>query len=635
MDETVSVLVFFFLLLFVVEARRTSRKACEQFTCGELDFKFPFFRTDMPSRCGLFKLNCSENISEIQLVEDGKWYKIKSVSQAETITITDTELNQSLITGNCRDLSSFFLPDSPWLSLTTLYKCNNTSMKNGFSYANCGGQGSSLYYSNLRNGHDVPGCSAINTPESWVIPGKGNQYDVNATFSLHIDLPHSCFDCYNRGGECKIIEDKYQCLGVTQEQKSHEGIKLGLGVGITSSVLICGGIFLYVKMKNTNRRKRFFERNGGLLLQQQLASKEGYVEKTIVFRSTELEKATETFSLSRVLGHGGQGTVYKGILADGRIVAVKKSKAVDEDKLDEFINEIVILSQINHRNIVRILGCCLETEVPLLVYEFIPNGNLFELLHKECDDDHTLTTWEARLRIAIDVAGALSYLHYAAASPIYHRDIKSTNIMLDENFRAKVSDFGTSRSITIDQSHLTTMVSGTVGYVDPEYFQSSQFTEKSDVYSFGVVLVELITGEKPVSFQRSEENRLLVTYFNLSMKDDRISDIIDSRIRDNCKLEQVMMMAKLAKMCLNRKGKKRPNMREVWMQLERICLSRVDLNEDVPTIGNDEEGEAAQGNTCIESVNIDVTNLTTSTSRYNTNAALWSDAEVLFPRQTW
>ncbi|KAF3523208.1 hypothetical protein F2Q69_00049928 [Brassica cretica] len=265
----------------------------------------------------------------------------------------------------------------------------------------------------------------------------------------------------------------------------------GFGSSFGSLILIGGiyGLYRFIrKQKRLNQKKKFFKRNGGLLLQQQLTSAEGSVDKTRVFSSRELEKATENFSLTRILGQGGQGTVYKGMLVDGRIVAVKKSKVVDEDKLEEFINEVVILSQINHRNIVKLLGCCLETDVPVLVYEFIPNGNLFEHLHEDESDDHTMTTWEVRLRIAIDIAGALSYLHSAASSPIYHRDVKSTNIMLDEKYRAKVSDFGTSRTVTVDHTHLTTVVSGTVGYLDPEYFQSSQFTDKSDVYSFGVVL---------------------------------------------------------------------------------------------------------------------------------------------------
>ncbi|CAH8254116.1 unnamed protein product [Arabidopsis lyrata] len=387
--------------------------------------------------------------------------------------------------------------------------------------------------------------------------------------------------------ECKKRKDGRPevCVNSDQICLNTPGVSIGL------SVLMVGvGIWLYIfikKYRKTKRREKFFKRNGGLLLQQQLDSREGYVEKAVVFSSKELEKATESFSVNRVLGHGGQGTVFKGMLADGRIVAVKKSKLVDQDKVEEFINEVSILSLINHRNIVNILGCCLETEVPLLVYEYIPNGNLFQLLHEE--DDHTLITWELRLRIAIDTAGALSYLHSAAASPIYHRDVKSSNILLDENYRAKVSDFGTSRSIRVDQTHLTTAVIGTTGYVDPEYFQSCQFTEKSDVYSFGVVLVELMTGEKPFAFQRFGENRTLVTYFNLALKEKRLYDIIDARIRNDCKLGQVMLIANLAKRCLNLNGKKRPSMREVWSQLE--SSRHGDLHTEVEVLSSDDDDD--------------------------------------------
>jgi serine/threonine protein kinase len=227
----------------------------------------------------------------------------------------------------------------------------------------------------------------------------------------------------------------------------------------------------------------------------------------------------------------------------------------------------------------------LETEVPILVYEYIPNGDLFKRLHDE-SDDYTMT-WEVRLRIAIEIAGALTYMHSAASFPIFHRDIKTTNILLDEKYRAKVSDFGTSRSVTLDQTHLTTLVAGTFGYMDPEYFLSSQYTHKSDVYSFGVVLVELITGEKPLSRVRSEEGRGLATHFLEAMKENRVIDIIDIRIKDESKLEQVMAVAKLARKCLNRKGKNRPNMKEVSNELERIRSSPEDL--DVRTENEDEE----------------------------------------------
>ncbi|KAG5390715.1 hypothetical protein IGI04_032256 [Brassica rapa subsp. trilocularis] len=347
--------------------------------------------------------------------------------------------------------------------------------------------------------------------------------------------------CVNVVGHYKCIRDKTV------------PILVGLGAGSWYF-----GVWLLIKYlkkrKVTQRKKKFFKRNGGLLLQQQLNTREGNIEKTRIFSSRELEKATENFSESRILGQGGQGTVYKGMLVDGRTVAVKKSKVVDEDKLEEFINEIVILSQVNHRHV------------------FIPNGNLFQHIHEE-SDDYTMI-WGVRLRIAVDIAGAISYLHSSACSPIYHRDVKSTNIMLDEKYRAKVSDFGTSRSVTVDHTHWTTVISGTVGYVDPEYYGSSQYTDKSDVYSFGVILVELITGEKPViTLPDSQEIRGLADYFRAAMKENRFFDIMDARIRDACKPEQVMAVANLARRCLNSKGKKRPYMTEVFTELERISSS--------------------------------------------------------------
>ncbi|KAI8028023.1 Wall-associated receptor kinase-like 1 [Camellia lanceoleosa] len=344
---------------------------------------------------------------------------------------------------------------------------------------------------------------------------------------------------------------------------------------VGAMLLLIAAWWLYKVMKkriDMKRKEKFFKRNGGFLLQQQLSSTDGNVEKTKLFNSNELEKATDHYNEDRILGQGGQGTVYKGMLSDGRIVAVKKSKIVDEGKVEQFINEVVILSQINHRNIVMLLGCCLETEVPLLVYEFISNGTLFQHIHDPNVELPLL--WEMRLRIATEVAGALSYLHYAASIPIYHRDIKSTNILLDDKYKAKVSDFGTSRSVAVDQTHLTTLVQGTFGYLDPEYFQSSQFTEKSDVYSFGVVVVELLTGQKAISSTRSQEGRSLATYFIQSMEENRLLDILDPKILKDGRREEIMVVAHLANRCLNLNGKKRPSMKEVAVELEGIKMSR-------------------------------------------------------------
>ena len=325
-----------------------------------------------------------------------------------------------------------------------------------------------------------------------------------------------------------------------------------------------------IKKRNKIKlKKKFFKKNGGLLLQQQLSSNDNNVQKTKLFNSKELKNATDHFNKNRILGKGGQGTVYKGMLANGRIVAIKKCNTVDEGNLEQFINEIIILSQINHRNVVKLLGWCLETEVPLLVYEFIPNGTLFQYIHEE-NEEFLLITWDMRLRIATEVARALSYLHSAASLPIYHRDIKSSNILLDDKYKAKVADFGTSRSVAIDQTHVTTLVYGTFGYLDPEYFQTGQFTEKSDVYSFGVVLIELLTGEKPVCLARSQEDRNLSTYFIHSIKENRLFDILDTQVRKDGNKHEVMAIANLAKRCLHLNGKKRPTMTEIVMELEGV-----------------------------------------------------------------
>ena len=227
-------------------------------------------------------------------------------------------------------------------------------------------------------------------------------------------------------------------------------------------VLLLGSYWLYKvlkKKKEVKRRSEYYKWNGGLLLQQQIGYSKGATERSKVFPITELEKATDNFNKNQILGQGGQGTVYKGMLKDGRIVAIKKSKKVDENQLEQFINEVVILTQINHRNVVKLLGCCLESEVPLLVYEFIQNGTLYEHIHSGSEDFHI--TWKMRLQMAAESADAIVCLHSSSSPPIYHRDIKSANILLDDNFKAKVSDFGTSKAIDIEETHVTTLVLGT------------------------------------------------------------------------------------------------------------------------------------------------------------------------------
>lgn len=315
-------------------------------------------------------------------------------------------------------------------------------------------------------------------------------------------------------------------------------------------------------------KRHFFLKNRGQVLQQ-LVSQRADIAERMVITLEEIEKATNNFDKTRELGGGGHGVVYKGILSDLHVVAIKKPKRVVQKEIDEFINEVAILSQINHRNVVKLYGCCLETEVPLLVYEFISNGTLYEHLHVEGPRSLSL---DDRLRIATETAKSLAYLHSTASIPIIHRDIKSANILLDDTLMAKVADFGASRYIPMDRSGVTTMVQGTIGYLDPMYFYTQRLTEKSDVYSFGVILIELWTRKKPFAYI-STDGEGLVAHFSALFAEGNLSQILDQQVIDEGGKE-VEEVAALAKACVQLRGEDRPTMRQVELTLEGLPVYR-------------------------------------------------------------
>ncbi|KAL3737268.1 hypothetical protein ACJRO7_026093 [Eucalyptus globulus] len=410
---------------------------------------------------------------------------------------------------------------------------------------------------------------------------RGNPYLQNGCNDIDECVDPEMNKCERK---CHNIEGSYQCLcpknyhgngkkisedgqGCIANSSHLMKILVGVSVGIIVLLFSIGFMYFGYKQRKLIRLKeQYFKQNGGLLLQQQLHERGRTTKATKIFSIEELEKATNNYDETRIIGQGGYGTVYRGLLPNNMVVAIKKSKLVDHGQIEQFINEVVVLSQINNRNVVKLLGCCLETEVPLLVYEFVNNGTLFDHVHNT--DKSSKLSWETRLRIASETAGVLSYLHSMASTPIIHRDVKSANILLDDNYTAKVSDFGASRLVPLDQTQLSTMVQGTLGYLDPEYLHTSQLNEKSDVYSFGVVLAELLTGKKALSFDRPEEERSLATYFLSSLKNDKLLHIVEEVIANEGNNDQVREVANLAKRCLKLKGEERPTMKEVAMELE-------------------------------------------------------------------
>ncbi|XP_055807605.1 wall-associated receptor kinase 2-like [Solanum dulcamara] len=376
----------------------------------------------------------------------------------------------------------------------------------------------------------------------------------------------SCPDGYTDDGK----KDGLSCI---PPYSDHEfpwiKFSLGTGVGLISLVVVITLLYFCIKKRKLIQvREKFFQQNGGLLLKHRIFTKEGGVEATKIFTAEELKKATNNYANDRILGRGANGIVYRGVLRDTRIVAIKKSRIVDESQIEQFINEVLILTQINHRNVVKLFGCCLEDEVPLLVYEYVSEGTLYEHIHNQRGAGWL--TWQNRLRIAAEIANTLAYLHSFASMPIIHRDIKSANILLDNVYTAKVADFGASRLIPLNQTHVATLVLGTSGYLDPEYFRTSQLTEKSDVYSFGVVLAELLTGLKPIIRARNEDNKNLADFFVLSMNKNSLFRIIERCVLREGSLEQLQMMAELVKNCLQPHGEDRPTMKEVAIELEGL-----------------------------------------------------------------
>ncbi|PRQ29916.1 putative protein kinase RLK-Pelle-WAK family [Rosa chinensis] len=365
-------------------------------------------------------------------------------------------------------------------------------------------------------------------------------------------------------------ENPKSCIQNTPISKN-KSLKVSLGVSLSFLGALLVTFWIYCGLKRRKfkiLKEKYFKHNGGYLLQQKLENFDG-PQAAKIFTREELKKATNNFHDSLKIGEGGYGFVYKGTLSNGNEVAIKVSKSsAPMTQSNQFINEVIVLSQINHRNVVKLLGCCLETQTPLLVYEFVSNGTLYEHIHKK--NGKGPLSFGLRMKIATETAGSLAYLHYSTSMQIVHRDVKAANILLDENFTAKVSDFGASKLVPEDQNQLSTLVQGTIGYLDPEYLQSNTLTEKSDVYSFGVVLVELITSQVAISYQKPEAERSLAKFFVTSVEENRLDQILDHEIIKEGSFETTEQVAHLAKSCLSLNGSDRPTMKEVAMKLEGV-----------------------------------------------------------------
>lgn len=377
-------------------------------------------------------------------------------------------------------------------------------------------------------------------------------------------------------------------------------------VGTLSLILVCG-FFLFKFCKNRVCRihdsgrldqvieqpspVRSIRRSGSQIRVQ--ASQERKLGKLYSMNYLEefgletLLRVTRNFSTGNKIGHGSFGLVYRAILDDGREVAIKRAVSISRscyasaaattaatkrqnDKENAFIAELAYLSRLNHKNLVRLLGYCEEQNECALVYEYIANGTLHDQLHG-LEPAPPLSSWTARLKVALDAARGIEYLHTYAVPSIIHRDIKSSNILLDASWTAKVADFGLSLIGPKDhEPYLSLRAAGTVGYMDPEYFRLQQLTTKSDVYSFGVVLLELLTGFKAIHLNEAVAPRNIVDYIVPYIHDDRMHCVLDPKLSAPTpyEIEAVTQLGYLAADCVNLEGRNRPSMNEVVSCLE-------------------------------------------------------------------
>ncbi|KAK4424490.1 putative receptor-like protein kinase [Sesamum alatum] len=285
------------------------------------------------------------------------------------------------------------------------------------------------------------------------------------------------------------------------------------------------------------------------------------------FTLRDLEHATNRFSKENVLGEGGYGVVYQGQLINGTPVAVKKLLNNLGQAEKEFRVEVEAIGHVRHKNLVRLLGYCIEGTHRMLVYEYVNNGNLEQWLHGAMRH-HGFLTWEARMKVLLGTAKALAYLHEAIEPKVVHRDIKSSNILIDEEFNAKVSDFGLAKLLGAGKSHITTRVMGTFGYVAPEYANTGLLNEKSDVYSFGVLLLEAITGRDPVDYGRPAQEVNLVDWLKMMVGSRRSEEVVDPNMDMRPSTRALKRALLTALRCVDPDSDKRPRMSQVVRMLE-------------------------------------------------------------------
>ncbi|KAM0012233.1 putative protein kinase RLK-Pelle-WAK-LRK10L-1 family [Helianthus debilis subsp. tardiflorus] len=587
---------------------------------------YPFYNVN-DTRCGLIKVNCTLIGAKIQFGgRPNEVLRKFDVDYHSSNLIFLNKTFEKLVKNNsCEALTNNIISPSPSpllysISLypnITVFKCTKNvtyfEQHNYKSYNSCKDH---TFYYNYRNGTvPVPSdlrlpqtCQVVQLPVKWSPSPEINETNIFSLLppltSIFFNLSHSCRECQKKGRLCvtknghdvhcfDFIKDKQTSIPYTgssrkepmhpEKHNNHKMIKILVITGSALILILSLVIFIIWRLCKSNPFSYVSSKNKSTNLEDI-----GLSCGVSFFSYKELEDATQNFDPSHELGDGGFGAVYYGKLKDGREVAVKKLHKHNYNRVQQFRNEVEILTKLRHPNLVVLYGCTSrQSRELLLVYEYVPNGTVADHLHGEQADPYLLT-WPIRMNIAIETASALVYLH---TSEIIHRDVKTTNILLDHNFGVKVADFGLSRLIPSNVTHVSTAPQGTPGYLDPQYHQRYQLTDKSDVYSFGVVLIELISSMVAVDLNRSQDEIGLANLAINRIKRCEIDELIDpvlGSVSNPEIMNMITLVAELAFRCLQYDSDMRPTMNEVLdvlMDIQAVGrIATYDSNRDLQTV---------------------------------------------------
>ncbi|GKV50499.1 hypothetical protein SLEP1_g57202 [Rubroshorea leprosula] len=351
------------------------------------------------------------------------------------------------------------------------------------------------------------------------------------------------------------------------EQKKDVKLKIIITTVIVGTIIFCI-CTLFIRGWIVPKGKAWKEKTEEMLFgRRKTSTSEVKLQELPLLKFEELATATKTFNLANQLGQGGFGPVYRGTLQNGQEIAVKRLSSTSGQGLEEFLNEVFVISKLQHRNLVRLLGCCVEQEEKILVYEFMPNKSLdtylFDPIRKEFLD------WRKRFNIIEGISRGLLYLHSDSRLRIIHRDLKASNILLDEELNPKISDFGMARIFRGDNENEanTRRVVGTYGYMSPEYAMVGLFSEKSDIFSYGVLLLEIVSGRRNTSFGNDEDTSSLLEYAWKLWNEDNVLAMVDKLVCDPCHRREILRCIHVGLLCVQEMAKDRPTMSTVISML--------------------------------------------------------------------